>query len=246
MADADRDAREDLRRLHRGLGRGRRDGGQGPRRVRRRRPHAGGRPAVGRAEGRGHDEVGPRLAAARGRPPRPPLRRVRRLPRRLGHRGRALHGRGGRELPLVPRPHARRAHQPLGPHLAALRALGLQGPEPRRAGRRLADLLRRHQAVLRQAGRAGGPLRQQRGTAQRPRRHLPAPARAALPRAADEEGLRRAGRALHPLAAVHPHPPAQRPARLPLLRPVRPRVRDALELLGALRSSCPPPSPPAS
>ena len=48
---------------------------------------------MGRAEGRGHDEVGPRVPAARRGPPRPPLRRVRRLPRRLGHRRRALHGR---------------------------------------------------------------------------------------------------------------------------------------------------------
>ena len=48
------------------------------------------------------------------------VRRVRRLHRRLGDRRRALHGRHGR-VALVPRPHARRPHQPLGPHLAALR-----------------------------------------------------------------------------------------------------------------------------
>ena len=47
--------------------------------------------------------------------------------------------------------HARRPHQPLGPHLAALRPGRLQAPEPRRPRRRLADHLRRHQAVLRQA-----------------------------------------------------------------------------------------------
>ena len=37
----------------------------------------------------------------------------------------------GRGVPLVARAHARRAHQPLGAHLAALRALRLQGASSR-------------------------------------------------------------------------------------------------------------------
>ena len=37
-----------------------------------------------------------------------------------------------------------------------------------------------------------------------------------------------------PIAAVDPHAAAERPAGVPLLRPVRPRLRDALELLVAV------------
>ena len=109
--------------------------------------------------------------------------------------------------------------------------LGLQGPEQRRVGRRLADLLRRHQALLRQARRAGGLVRDQRGPAERSRRDLHAPAEAQGLRAAREEGLRRAGGAVHPVADVDHHEAPQRPRRLPLLRPVRARVLDPLELL---------------
>ncbi len=50
---------------------------------------------------------------------------------------------GRRTLRLVPHAHARRPHQSLGPHLAALRSRRLPAPEPRRARRRLADHLRR-------------------------------------------------------------------------------------------------------
>ena len=42
---------------------------------------------------------------------------------------------------------------------------------------------------------------------------------------------------MHPVAPVHHHPAAQRAPRLPLLRPVRPRLRDRLELLVAHRAA---------
>ena len=73
-------------------------------------------------------------------------------------------------LRLVPHAHARRPHQPLGPHLAALRARRLPPPQPRRPGRRLADRLRRPEAVLRRGRRPGRRLRLGRGPAQRARR----------------------------------------------------------------------------
>ena len=93
------------------------------RRRRRLRP-AGGRPLVGRRQGRRHVRLEPHLAAARRRLAAQAVRRVRRLPGRLGHRGRALHGGRRPAVPVVPRAHAGRPHQPLGPHLAALRAPG--------------------------------------------------------------------------------------------------------------------------
>ena len=84
----------------------------------------------------------------------------------------------GQRVPVVPRADARRPDQPLGPHRPALRPLGLQGAEPRRPGRRLADLLRRRQALLRPAGPAGGPLRHERGDRERARRASSCPPRA--------------------------------------------------------------------
>src|SRR5213082_523498 len=44
---------------------------------------------------------------------RAPLRRVRRLHRRVGDRGRAVHDGAGHDLRLVARAHARRPHEPL-------------------------------------------------------------------------------------------------------------------------------------
>ena len=66
--------------------------------------------------------------------------------------------------------------------------------EPRRPRRRLADHLRRHQAVLRRGRQAGRHLRRQPRAAlpQRAGRHLPAAAAAALLRAADQAGVREA------------------------------------------------------
>ena len=72
-----------------------------------------------------------------------------------------------------------------GPH-------DFQRRSARRPGRRLADHLRRPQALLRRGRPAGRHLRLDRGAAQRARRHLPAAAAAALLRAADQAGGRRA------------------------------------------------------
>ena len=138
---------------------------------------------------------------------------------------------------VVPRPHAGRPHQPLGPHLAALRALGLQGQEPRRPGRRLADRLRRHQALLRPPRPDGRDLRLERGDRERARRDLPAAAEAALLRARDPEGLQGARDPGDPVAALDPHAAPRRPRRLPLLRPVRARLLDELQLLDAGRAA---------
>ena len=142
-----------------------------------------------------------RLAAARRGDADQAVRRVRRLRRRLGDRRRAVHAGAGIAVRLVARPHARRPHQSLGAHLAALRPGRLQAAQPRRPRRRLADRLRRHQAVLRQARSPRRHLRQRcEGIAQRAGRHLPAAAEAALLRAADQAGGRQAEDHVHPVA----------------------------------------------
>ena len=114
--------------------------------------------------------------------------------------------------------------------------LGLQGSKPRWRRRRLAHHLRRHQAVLRQAGRAGRNLRYERRARQRAGRHFSAAARAALLRAADEEGLRLARHHVYPIAAVCPHAASLRPARLPLLWTVRARLLHGIEFLNPVRT----------
>ena len=78
-----------------------------------------------------------------------------------------------------------------------------------------------------------------RGTSQRARRHLPAAAGAPLLRAADPAGRRGIGITVHSLAPLDHDPAAQRAPAVPLLRAVRPGLRHALQLLGALR----PPAP---
>ena len=69
---------------------------------------------------------------------------------------------------------------------------------------------------------------------ERAERHLPAAAEAALLRAARQAGGRPAEHHVLSHPALDPHPTAQRPARLPLLRRVRAELRDALELLVAV------------
>ena len=160
-----------------------------------------------------------------------PLRRVRRRARRLVARRRAVYVGAGQPVRLVPITDARRPDEPLGTHLAPLRTARLHAQVARRARRRLADHLRRHEAVLRQDRPADRHLRRAAEHAQRAGRHLPAAAEAALLRAADQEGLRLAQHPERAVAAVDSDAAGQRPRRLPLLRPVRPRLRDALELL---------------
>ena len=115
-----------------------------------------------------------------------------------------------------------------GPH-------DFRAQEPRRPRRRLADHLRRHQAVLRQDRPADRHLRRQ--PLNMPNEpdgiFLPPP----KPRCYElliKKASRQAERPERAVAAVDPDPAAQRPAGLPLLRPVRPRLRDALELLVAV------------
>ena len=161
-------------------------------RGRRQRGDARGGPDVGRQPRHRHVQVALPDAAARRRHARAALRRVRRGARRLVARRRALHDGARQPVRLVPIADARRPHQSLGPHLAALRAGRLPPQEHRRPRRRLADHLRRHQAVLRQDRPVHRHLRRQpAGLPERARRHLPAAAGAALLRAADQAGAAR-------------------------------------------------------
>ena len=123
---------------------------------------------VGHAPRLAHARVALRLAAPRRGHAGEAVRRVQRQPRRLDARRRALHDGGHRSVLLVPQPHARRPDQSLGPDLAALRARRFSPQEPRRARRRLADHLRRSQAVLRQGRHARRHLRIQGRAAERP------------------------------------------------------------------------------
>ncbi len=120
------------------------------------------------------------------------LRRVRRRARRLDARGGALHQRARRHLGVVPVADDRGPHQPLGAHFAALRPLRFQAPHDGRPRRRLADHVRRSQAVLRQGRSADRHLRLGGEPAERAERHFSAPAQAALLRAADQGGVREA------------------------------------------------------
>ena len=181
-----------------------------------------------------HVQVDVRLAAARRGDGEAAVRRVRRGVRRVDARRRALHQRHGQPVRLVPVAHARRPHQSLGADLAALRPRRLPPEEPRRSRRRLADHLRGHEAVLRSRRLARRHLRQQRGPAERSRRRVPAAAQAALLRAAHQAGRRPAEDHVHRQPVVDPHAAAERPHGVPLLRPVRPRLRAALEFLVAV------------
>ena len=232
---ADNQKPHPIRRLRRRLRRRRRHGGHGADAGRCERGDARGGPVLGRQPRHRHVQVAVPDAATRCRHAGAALRRVRRGARRLVARRRALHDRSRQPVRLVPIADARRPHQSLGPHLAALRAGRLPPQEHRRPRRRLADHLRRRQAVLRQDRPVHRDLRRQPpGLPERARRHLPAAAGAALLRAADPAGAEEAERPERAVAAVDPDPAAQRPRRLPLLQPVRPRLFDALELLVAV------------
>src|ERR1017187_8976445 len=129
-----------------------------------------------------------------------------------------------------PRAHAGRAHQPLRPHLPPHGPLRFQAPQPRRQGLRLAHHLRRPGALLRQGRRVDRRLWHPGGPGEYARRAFPTGARVARPRAHHQESLRQAQDPLHPLAPRHPHQAAQWPARLPLLRRVRARLRGQRQL----------------
>ena len=208
-----RRSHQDLRRAGGRLGRGRRHGGAGADRPRPRRADAGSRRA-GRLRGGGPlDGVAlppsaPRQARARHlRAQRTGLQAaqaaVRAKPRPLHQRGElaaarrraglhqeVLRQRKGAplhrdELLLGALARARRQDQCVGtPGAAALR-LRLQGGEPRRLRRRLADLLRRHRALLRQ----GRPLSRHLG------RHRESPVAAGLDLPAPDQA--QSGRSAH-------------------------------------------------
>ena len=216
------------------LRRRRRHGRQGAHRSRRQRPDARSGRDVRHPPRFEDDGVALPVAAPGPAHSRAPVRRVRRRLGRLDPRRRALHDRARRSVRLVPHAHARRTHQSLGPHLAAVRSRRLPPQEPRRPRRRLADQLRRSEAVLRQHRPLHRPLRIERRAAQRSGRHLPAAAKAALLRAADQAGIGAAEHPLHPDPAVDPDAAAQRPPGVSLLRPVRARLRLARQLLVAL------------
>src|SRR5205085_8955389 len=89
-------------------------------------------------------------------------------------------------------------------------------------------------AVLRPARSARRDFRIDGEPAQRTRRRVSAGAQAAVLRAADQAGRRRAEDHLHSEPAVDSHAAAERPTRMPLLWPVRTRLRDAFQLLVAV------------
>ncbi len=77
---------------------------------------------------------------------------------RGGREGAPVHG---NEIRLGACPRARRQDEHLGPARAPVVGLRLQGEEPRRIRRGLADLVRRHRAVLRPRGPVSRDLRRQ-------------------------------------------------------------------------------------
>ena len=96
--------------------------------------------------------------------------------------------------------HARRPHEPLGPHLAAVRSARLPAQDARRPRRRLADHLRRHRSrtTTRSTGSSASSAQPPRMPNEPDGIFLPPP-QAALLRAADQAGVRTAE---HPVCAV--------------------------------------------
>ena len=235
QAYADTPEPTDLRRMRGRIGRRRRHGRQGADRGRRERRHARSRADVGSRRATRRCSRGPtirRAAAARfpsgssasstphSAAGRSTASRTRNAPGDTWDwfRSRMLGGRTN---------HWGRISLRFGPYDFQRKTLdGLGDDWP--------ITLRRHEAVLRQGRPADRHLRLDGEPAERAGRHLSAAAEAALLRAADQGGGREAEHPGHPVAAVDPDPAAQRPARVPLLRPVRPRLPDALEFLVAV------------
>ena len=170
------------------------------------------------------------------RDPRAPVRRVRRRARRLDARRRAVHAtRPASSFDWFRVAHARRPHQPLGPHLAALRPRRLPAQEPRRPRRRLADhaTTTSSRTTTRSTGSSASSASMENLPNEPDGIFQPPP----KPRCYElliKQARRQAEHPVHPVAAVDPDAAAQRPPGVPLLRPVRPRLRDALELLVAV------------
>ena len=160
----------------------------------------------------------------------------------MGARRRALHrGRRHRGLLVVPLADRRRPDQPLRPHLAAVLRLRLQALRPRRPGLELADRLRRPRPLLRQGRDVHRRGRQPRRAPERAGRHLSRPPGAQGARAAHPARQPEDGHPLHPQPAGGHHACNQRPAGLPLLRAVRPRLPGRVELLGEPDADLPGP-----
>ncbi len=163
------------------------------------------------------------------------VRRVRRLHRRLGHRGRALHGRH-RRVALVSAAACSAAAPTTGaasrcasaPTTSAARSIDGFGDDwPITYD----DMKPYYDKLDQFVGIFGTNHAAQTGLHNEPDGiFLPPPKPRAL-RAADQAGVRQAEDSGRAVAPVDPHQAAQRPRRLSLLRPVRPRLRHALELL---------------
>ena len=212
-----------------------------------RRRHARSRRDVGHREGLEDVGVAVRLAAPRRRDAGQAVRRVRRLHRRLGHR-------------RASRTRRRRARGSTGSAGACSAAAPTTGAASRCAWARTTSGAAASTASA-TTGRSptttssrtttssiasSGIFGSMENIAERAGRRLPAAAEAALLRAADQAGGRQAEHHLHSQPPVDPHAAAERPAGVPLLRPVRPRLLDALELLVAVGAACRRRSRPAS
>ena len=190
-----------------------------------------------------HDALS-RAAPRRGTEGRGVHRRTHRLHvqrhlRRRATRGRTLHRRAGQRLLLVPLAHPGRTDEPLRPRHAALCRLRLQGQDHRRPRLRLADHVRGSEAVLRQGGTIHRHGRHGREHPQRTGRDLSTARRVARPRRARAALVREDGHPRRARASGRHHAGDQRPAAVPLLRPVRPRLRRCLELRVELRPDLP-------
>ena len=169
-----------------------------------------------------------------------PVRRVRRVHRRLDARRRAVHRRARRSRSTG----SARACWAAAPTTgAASRCASGRTTSGARASTASATTGRSRYDDLKpyydQRRRAGRHLRIERRTcptsptASSSRRRKPRCYELLVKQAADTPEHH-----LHPVAAVDPHAAAQRPAGVPLLRPVQPRLRDERELLVARRCCC--------
>ena len=175
------------------------------------------------------------------------LRRVRRLPRRLGHPGRALHG----------RPRAASSCGSGGACSAAAPTTGAASPcasAPTTSRRRSRDGLGDDWPIAYddlkpyydRLDELVGPLRQQRG----PARTSPTASSCLRPRRGPTSSWSRRPATGWSVTCIPSRiailtKPHERARRLPLLLAVRPRLQHATPSSRPPPCSCPPPSPPA-
>ena len=207
--------------------RSRRDGGVSARDGRRQSAAARSRPDDRREDRVPDDGVAVRLdapqSAAAGRTPggdcgiqlpRSAVRersRVREIDESGVVRGQPVHAQLGRgrtaasddrdAVRLGALAHSRRQDELLGPRRAAIRSAAVQRGQPRRVRRRLADFVRRRQAVLRQGRRAAWLLGHEGRARAGARWCVSAPVQAELRRGGVQTGHREDGAPLHSRAA---------------------------------------------